>query len=149
MPDAKASLSLVPTPSALEIRIGSAYFDAGNRNIPPNAPISDSTPGVNVARAMLLMRRTASSPDSMSTPDCLYSMSLTACRRSDVVRISELQLVDQGLTDPAGGRIRGRLPVAAPHGRVEAFLLVVFLEHVEAVGNELDRPRTIGRPRKK
>ena len=36
---------------------------------PPNDPISDSTPGVNVARASDLMRRTVSLPASMSTPD--------------------------------------------------------------------------------
>ena len=38
---------------------------------PPNDPISDSTPGVNVPRASERIRRTTSLPASMSTPDCL------------------------------------------------------------------------------
>ena len=42
-----------------------------SRNSPPNDPISDSTPGVNVPRASERIRRTTSLPASMSTPDCL------------------------------------------------------------------------------
>jgi hypothetical protein len=65
----KAIFSLVPTPSALETNTGSAHDSVSSRNRPPNDPISDSTPGVNVARAKDLMRRTVSLPASMSTPD--------------------------------------------------------------------------------
>ena len=65
----KAIFSLVPTPSALETSTGSVHDAVSSRNRPPNDPISDSTPGVNVARASDLMRRTVSFPASMSTPD--------------------------------------------------------------------------------
>jgi hypothetical protein len=34
--------------------------------------MSDMTPGVNVLRASFLIRRTVSSPASMSTPESLY-----------------------------------------------------------------------------
>ena len=56
----KATLSLVPTPSALDTSTGSLHADASSLNRPPNEPISDSTPGVNVDFANCLMRRTVS-----------------------------------------------------------------------------------------
>ena len=40
-------------------------------NSPPNDPMSESTPGIKVSFASRLMRRTASLPASMSTPDDL------------------------------------------------------------------------------
>ena len=43
-----ATRSLVPTPSALATSTGSAMPAASRRNSPPNEPMSDSTPGVNV-----------------------------------------------------------------------------------------------------
>ena len=64
-----ATFSLVPTPSALDTSTGSRYRSRSSRNSPPNDPMSESTPGVNVARASDLMRRTVSLPASMSTPD--------------------------------------------------------------------------------
>ena len=48
---------------------GSRNWPGASRNRPPNDPISERTPGVNVARASDLMRRTVSLPASMSTPD--------------------------------------------------------------------------------
>ncbi len=64
----KATFSLVPTPSALATSTGSRSRAGSSRNRPPNEPISESTPGVKVARASALMRRTVSLPASMSTP---------------------------------------------------------------------------------
>ena len=67
----KATLSFVPTPSALATRTGSWKRPGSSRNSPPNDPMSDSTAGVKVDRASPRMRRTASLPASMSTPDAL------------------------------------------------------------------------------
>ena len=69
-PARKATFSLVPTPSALATSTGSRQAAASSLKSPPNKPISESTPGVKVERASCLMRRTASLPASMSTPDC-------------------------------------------------------------------------------
>ena len=44
-----ATLSFVPTPSALDTSTGSRNAVASSANRPPNEPISESTPGVNVA----------------------------------------------------------------------------------------------------
>jgi hypothetical protein len=44
---------------------------ASKLNKPPNEPMSESTPGVNVDLARRLMRRTVSLPASMSTPEDL------------------------------------------------------------------------------
>ena len=66
-----ATFSLVPTPSALETSTGSRHAAVSSLNRPPNDPMSDSTPGVNVAFASCLMRRTVSLPASMSTPEDL------------------------------------------------------------------------------
>ena len=66
-----ATFSFVPTPSALETSTGSVHPPDAIENSPPNEPISDSTPGVNVPRAIDLIRRTVSLPASMSTPAAL------------------------------------------------------------------------------
>ena len=66
-----ATLSLVPTPSALDTSTGSFHAAVSSLNRPPNEPISDSTPGVKVDFASFLMRRTVSFPASMSTPEDL------------------------------------------------------------------------------
>ena len=64
-----ATLSLVPTPSALETSTGSLNAAVSSLKRPPNDPMSDSTPGVKVAFARRLMRRTVSLPASISTPE--------------------------------------------------------------------------------
>ena len=67
-----ATRSLVPTPSALATStgIGRARRRPDGTS-PPNEPMSDSTPLVNVPRASERMRRTTSLPASMSTPEAL------------------------------------------------------------------------------
>ena len=98
-----ATFSLVPTPSALATSTGSRSDRGSSRNSPPNEPMSDSTPGVNVPRASDLIRRTASLPASMSTPG-LPVVSPAS---------SELQLADQRLHQPRARRSVGALPVGA------------------------------------
>ena len=66
-----ATFSFVPTPSALDTSTGSRQPPRAGEKRPPNDPISDSTPGVKVPRAIDLMRRTVSLPASMSTPAAL------------------------------------------------------------------------------
>jgi hypothetical protein len=66
-----ATLSLVPTPSALATSTGSGT-DPSSANNPPKDPTPDSTPGVYVPFASALIRLTASLPASMSTPARLY-----------------------------------------------------------------------------
>jgi hypothetical protein len=67
----KAIFNLVPTPSALDTRIGSFQAVGSRRKSPPNDPISERTPEVNVDFARPLMRRTVSLAASMSTPEPL------------------------------------------------------------------------------
>ena len=67
-PVMNATLSFVPTPSALDTSTGSRYRSRSIWNRPPNDPMSDSTPGVKVPLAIDLMRRTVSLPAAMSTP---------------------------------------------------------------------------------
>ena len=68
-PVMNATLSLVPTPSALDTSTGSRYRSRSSWNSPPNDPMSESTPAVNVAFASDLIRRTVSLPAAMSTPE--------------------------------------------------------------------------------
>ena len=65
-----ATFSFVLTPSALATRITlpSRWIESKQ---PPNDPISERTPAVNVDFANALIRRTVSLPVSMSTPDAL------------------------------------------------------------------------------
>ena len=70
-PARNATFSFVPTPSALDTSTGSVQPPPPRVNSPPNDPISERTPGVNVERAIDLMRRTVSLPASMSTPAAL------------------------------------------------------------------------------
>src|SRR5579862_1862942 len=68
----KAIFSLVPTPSTLETRTGSAYFVLSTANSPPNPPISLRTPRVNVLCARYLMRCLVRLARLMSTPASAY-----------------------------------------------------------------------------
>src|ERR1700733_14878135 len=68
MPRAKATLSLVPTPSALETRTGLEYFVISRRKSPPNPPISPNTCLLKVFCARYLMRCLVRSPAERSTP---------------------------------------------------------------------------------
>jgi len=63
----QAIFSLEPTPSVDETMTGSRYFDGRPTRLanPPTPPITSAR---LVARASGTMRRTASSPASMSTP---------------------------------------------------------------------------------
>ena len=69
-PVAKATLSLVPTPSVPLTSTGS-LDTVGTRQSPAKPPTSAMTSAMRVAAASGLMRSTSSSPASMSTPDCL------------------------------------------------------------------------------
>src|SRR5579859_1500946 len=69
-----ATFSLVPTPSALETRIGSFHFLLSSANSAPNPPIPPSTPGVKVLLAWWRMRCLAASASTMSTPASAYFM---------------------------------------------------------------------------
>src|ERR1700749_4869716 len=71
MPRWKASLSLVPTPSAEETRTGSSYFPSSLKR-PPKPPISPRTLRVNVRWARYLMRCFVRSPAEISTPASAY-----------------------------------------------------------------------------
>src|SRR5262245_33810741 len=66
-----ATLSLLPTPSVDETSTGSRNF-GGILTKAAKAPMPPSTSGRDVARASGAIRRTASSPASMSTPATLY-----------------------------------------------------------------------------
>src|SRR6267142_5103295 len=52
---------------------------------------------------------------------------------------SEVQLADERLHQRPPGRAFGRVPVAAPRNREETLLVEIFLEHVEALGEQPDR----------
>src|SRR5438034_2485794 len=67
-PARKATWSLVPTPSVDDTRTGSRNFD-GTLTKLAKPPMPPMTSGRFVARASGAIRRTASSPASMSTPD--------------------------------------------------------------------------------
>src|SRR5882724_4111033 len=66
-----ATLSLEPTPSVDDTSTGS-WYPLGTRTNPAKAPMPPRTSGRNVAFASGAMRRTASSPASMSTPASRY-----------------------------------------------------------------------------
>ena len=66
-PVAKATLSLVPTPSVPLTSTGSS-MSAGTLQRPAKPPTSPTTSAMRVAAARGLMRSTSSSPASMSTP---------------------------------------------------------------------------------
>src|SRR5436190_16216048 len=69
-----ATRSLVPTPSVDDTRIGFGIPSNDARNSPPKEPMSDTTSGVNVPRAMCRTSRSASSCASMSTPESRYDV---------------------------------------------------------------------------
>ena len=58
----------VPTPSHDDTRTGDSIADQSGANMPPNDPMSASTPGVRVECTVLLMRASAWFWRSMSTP---------------------------------------------------------------------------------
>ena len=128
-PARNATFSLVPTPSALATSTGSRNRPGSSWNSPPNDPISDSTPGVNVERASARMRRTVSLPASMSTPDALV-----VHRQNSSFSISEAVSVRR--SDPSG-----RGPVRRPGGGKELLFGEVFLEAVEPLMQQLDGAR--------
>ena len=66
-PASIATLSFVPTPSALETSTGLGT-SVGTRNMPPKPPNSPRVPAVSVDTTCALMRAFASSAASMSTP---------------------------------------------------------------------------------
>src|SRR5437899_2118598 len=70
-PARKATLSLLPTPSVDETSTGWRNF-GGILTKAAKAPMPPSTSGRDVVRASGTIRRTASSPASMSTPAALY-----------------------------------------------------------------------------
>src|SRR6202035_4539 len=75
-----ATLSLVPTPSALETSTGSFHFLRSNANSAPNPPMPPSTPGVKVLLAWWRMRCFAASATAISTPASAYFIEvLLAC----------------------------------------------------------------------
>src|SRR5215467_306585 len=69
-----ATFSLVPTPSALETRIGSLNFFTSSANSAPKLPMPPSTPLVNVRVARWRMRLLASSATAIFTPASAYLM---------------------------------------------------------------------------
>ena len=70
---AKASLSLVPTPSVDETSTGSLMLPISGLNRPPNPPMSEMTPLVCVRCTRCLMRATRSLPAWISTPASVYA----------------------------------------------------------------------------
>src|SRR5882762_2962753 len=77
-PVAIATLSLVPTPSALETSTGSFHFLLSRAKSAPNPPMPPSTPGVNVRLAWWRIRCFAASASAMSTPASAYFMKVLA-----------------------------------------------------------------------
>src|SRR5262249_11286352 len=77
-----ATFSLVPTPSALETRIGSLNFFTSSAKSAPKLPIPPSTPLVNVRVARWRMRPLASSATAMFTPASAYLMDCATLRLS-------------------------------------------------------------------
>src|SRR5215468_10846006 len=69
-----ATFSLVPTPSALETRIGSLNFFMSSAKSAPKLPIPPSTPLVKVRVARWRMRFFASSATAIFTPASAYLM---------------------------------------------------------------------------
>src|ERR1700676_5504854 len=75
-----ATLSLVPTPSALETSTGSFHLLLSSANSAPNPPIPPSTPGVKVLLAWWRMRCFAASATAIPTPASAYFIEvLLAC----------------------------------------------------------------------
>src|ERR1700757_4604953 len=73
-----ATFSLVPTPSALETRIGSLYFFLSSSKSAPKLPIPPSTPLVKVRVARWRIRFLASSATAMFTPASAYFIGVLA-----------------------------------------------------------------------
>src|SRR5712664_40487 len=71
---AMATLSLVPTPSALETSTGSFHFFRSSANSAPKLPMPPSTPGVKVRLAWWRILCFASSATAMFTPASAYFM---------------------------------------------------------------------------
>src|SRR5260370_42474475 len=71
---AMATLSLVPTPSALETRTGSFHFLRSRAKSAPKLPMPPSTPGVNVRLAWRRILCFASSATAIFTPASAYFM---------------------------------------------------------------------------
>src|SRR5215467_8646918 len=71
---AMATLSLVPTPSALETSTGSFHFLWFRAKSAPKLPMPPRTPGVKVREAWCRMRCLASSATAISTPASAYFM---------------------------------------------------------------------------
>src|SRR5215470_12138160 len=69
-----ATLSFVPTPSALETRIGSLNFFGSSAKSAPKLPMPPRTPLVKVRVARWRMRCLASSATAMLTPASAYFM---------------------------------------------------------------------------
>ena len=63
------SRALVPTPSVADTSTGRRYRLGSKANSPAKLPMSPTTSGRAVARALSRIRRTASSPAAMDTPD--------------------------------------------------------------------------------
>ena len=93
-----ATRSFVPTPSALATSTGSRCPRSPSRKSPPNEPSSDSTPGVNVARASAL-----DAPD-----DLVAGVDVDAGLL--VVHALELQSLDQRVGDACAPAIPPALP---------------------------------------
>src|SRR3982074_1758796 len=71
---AMATLSFVPTPSALETSTGSFHFFRSSANNAPKLPMPPSTPGVKVRLAWWRILCFASSATAMFTPASAYFM---------------------------------------------------------------------------
>src|SRR5262245_23681589 len=61
-------------------------------NMPPNDPMSDRTPGVNVSRANWRMRFLAALDESISTPASLYVMPILPARGGKVRNLVQHRL---------------------------------------------------------
>src|SRR5258708_28928608 len=84
---AMATLSLVPTPSALETSTGSFHFLRSSAKSAPKLPMPPRTPGVKVRLAWWRMRCLASSATAIFPPASAYFM------RNPIAPVSGLPLI--------------------------------------------------------
>ena len=109
-----ATFSFVPTPSALATRMGSFAPVVSSRNSPPNEPISDSTPAVNVDLGQRLDAAHGLVAGVDVDAGCLVvhggPSSAVRQRAAAPSVASEIELVDQLLGQPARSASRRRPP---------------------------------------
>src|ERR1700730_10520801 len=101
-----ATLSLVPTPSALETSTGSFHFFWSRANSAPNPPMPPSTPGVKVRLAWCRILCFAASARGIFPPASVYFMEVFVCSvfGSGVQHLRVVRFLENSCLPPRGVR---------------------------------------------